>query len=61
MHEAVVEVGTNICEDITDARGQISHLRQSISGIANDLGFKIGAAGTHPFSKWENQSITPNP
>ncbi|WP_047545625.1 carboxylate-amine ligase [Psychroserpens sp. Hel_I_66] len=61
MHQAVVEVGTNICEDITDAREQITHLRKSISGIANDLGFKIGAAGTHPFSKWETQLITPNP
>ena len=61
MHQAVVEVGTNICTDITDAKEQITHLRKSISGIANDLGFKIGAAGTHPFSKWENQHITPNP
>lgn len=61
MHQAVVEVGTNICNDVTDAREQITHLRKSISGIANDLGFKIGAAGTHPFSKWENQHITPNP
>ncbi len=61
MHQAVVEVGTNICNDITDAREQITHLRKSISGIANDLGFKIGASGTHPFSKWENQHITPNP
>jgi len=61
MHQAVVEVGTNICQDVTDARAQIKHLRKSISGIANDLGFKIGAAGTHPFSKWENQHITPNP
>ncbi|SDR85587.1 carboxylate-amine ligase [Polaribacter sp. KT25b] len=61
MHEAVVEVGTNICYDIKDAREQITHLRKSISTFANDLGFKIGAAGTHPFSKWETQLITPNP
>lgn len=61
MHQAVVEVGTNICEDITDARKQISGLRRSISDIAGGLGYKIGDAGTHPFSKWENQMITPNP
>ena len=61
IHQAVVEVGTNICTDVTDAREQITYLRKSISGIANDLGFKIGAAGTHPFSKWETQLITPNP
>lgn len=61
MHQAVVEVGTNICHDISDARKELIHLRKSISGIANDLGFKIGAAGTHPFTKWETQLITPNP
>ena len=61
MHQAVVEVGTNICNDISDARRELVHLRRSISGIANDLGFKIGAAGTHPFTKWETQLITPNP
>jgi len=61
MHQAVVEVGTNICQDLDDARQQISYLRRSVSGIANDLGYKIGAAGTHPFSEWEKQLITPNP
>lgn len=61
MHQAVVEVGTNICKDITEARSEIKHLRNSISTIAEDLGFKIGAAGTHPFSAWQKQLITPNP
>ncbi|MBT8325213.1 MAG: carboxylate-amine ligase, partial [Winogradskyella sp.] len=31
MHQAVVEVGTNICNDIKDARKEITHLRKSIS------------------------------
>jgi carboxylate-amine ligase len=61
MHQAVVEVGTNICQNITEARSEIVHLRKSISSVANDLGFNIGAAGTHPFSKWETQMLTPNP
>lgn len=61
MHQAVVEVGTNICKDISEARTEVTHLRRSISSIANNLGFRIGAAGTHPFSEWEKQLLTPNP
>ncbi|MCF7559060.1 carboxylate-amine ligase [Sabulilitoribacter multivorans] len=61
MHQAVVEVGTNICKNITEARSEIIHLRKSISDIAKGLGFRIGAAGTHPFSEWQKQLITPNP
>lgn len=59
MHEAMVEVGTKICTDITDARKQVTFLRKSITEIADGLGFKIGAAGTHPFSQWADQPITP--
>jgi glutamate---cysteine ligase / carboxylate-amine ligase len=58
MHQAVVEVGTDICADIEEARKDISTLRSTISRIAGDLGFQVGAAGTHPFSDWERQLIT---
>lgn len=61
MHQAVVEVGTNICKDIKDAKDQIFYLRKTICEIAHDLGFAIGAAGTHPFSAWQRQLLTPNP
>ncbi|NNC96022.1 MAG: carboxylate-amine ligase [Chitinophagales bacterium] len=61
MHQAVVEVGTKICSDIVEARQEISQLRKTICEISSDLGFRIGAASTHPFSEWEKQLITPNP
>ena len=31
MHQAVVEVGTTICNDIHDARKQVIHLRKTIA------------------------------
>jgi carboxylate-amine ligase len=58
MHQAVVEVGTDICLNVDDAFEDISLLRKTISDIANGLGYSMGAAGTHPFSLWENQLIT---
>ena len=58
MHQAVVEVGTDICRDITEAHKDVSNLRKTISQIAGDLGFWVGASGTHPFSHWESQLIT---
>lgn len=61
MHQAVVEVGTRICTDINDAREQILYLRKSISEVATSLGFRIGAAGTHPFSAWQKQLLTVHP
>lgn len=58
MHQAVVEVGTDICQDIDEAFMDVATLRKTISGIAGDLGLWVGASGTHPFSHWERQLIT---
>jgi glutamate---cysteine ligase / carboxylate-amine ligase len=58
MHQAVVEVGTDICADVDEAFVDVSTLRKTISGIAESMGLWIGASGTHPFSHWESQLIT---
>ncbi|MEP7251841.1 MAG: carboxylate-amine ligase [Ginsengibacter sp.] len=58
MHQAVVEVGTDICQDIDEAFVDVATLRKTISSIADSLGLWVGASGTHPFSHWESQLIT---
>ncbi len=58
MHQAVVEVGTDICQDVDEAFRDVSTLRTTIAGIADSLGLAMGASGTHPFSHWESQLIT---
>ncbi|WP_276484451.1 carboxylate-amine ligase [Paraflavitalea pollutisoli] len=58
MHQAVVEVGTDICQNVDEAYHDVATLRKTIGGIAGELGFAMGAAGTHPFSHWESQLIT---
>lgn len=61
MHQAVVEVGSGICRNAEEAREDIIRLRRGVAEIAGSLGFRIGASGTHPFSHWSQQLITPNP
>ncbi|HCT24419.1 MAG TPA: carboxylate-amine ligase [Chitinophagaceae bacterium] len=58
MHQAVVEVGTDICANVDEAYKDVLTLRGTIAKIAGDLGLSIGASGTHPFSHWESQLIT---
>ncbi len=59
MHQSIVEVGTRPCRTISEARAEVVHLRGAIAGLAARHGLKIAAAGTHPFSSWLNQEITP--
>jgi len=58
MHQAVVEVGTDICANADEAFKDVATLRGTISEIAGNLGLWVGASGTHPFSHWESQLIT---
>jgi carboxylate-amine ligase len=61
MHESVIEVGTGICANISEAREQVSNLRAEILRLARDNGVGIAAAGSHPFTHWSGVPITPNP
>ena len=58
MHQAVVEVGTDICQHVDEAFMDVGTLRKTIHGIADSIGLQVGASGTHPFSHWESQLIT---
>jgi glutamate---cysteine ligase / carboxylate-amine ligase len=58
MHQAVVETGTNICQNIQEAREEVQFLRNNVIELAADKDLKVAAAGTHPFSDWVDQLIT---
>lgn len=61
MHQSVVEVGTNICRNIKEAKEEVLYLRKMVAELAQQQGLVIAAAGTHPFSMWQDQLITDNP
>jgi len=58
MHQSVVELGTEICGSITDARTHVIELRSKLAELAGRGGLKIASVGTHPFSHWHDQLIT---
>jgi carboxylate-amine ligase len=58
MHQSVVELGTEICQSIVDARAHVIELRSRLAELAGRSGLKIASAGTHPFSHWRDQLIT---
>ena len=58
MHQSVVELGTEICQSIVDARAHVIELRSRLAELAGRSGLKIASVGTHPFSHWRDQLIT---
>ena len=58
MHEAVIEVGTPICRNVSEARAEVTRLRGEIIRLTRENGLRIAAAGTHPISHWSTVPIT---
>jgi len=59
MHDPVIEVGTPICANVSEARTEVTRLRGEIIRLARESGLRIAAAGTHPISHWATVAITP--
>jgi carboxylate-amine ligase len=59
LHQSIVEVGSKVCQTPADIRNELIRLRGSLIELAGKNGLKIAAAGTHPFSSWLAQEITP--
>jgi len=59
LHQSVVEMASTVCETVKDAREEVVKMRRLVSHKVAESGFSIAAAGTHPFSNWVEQEITP--
>jgi carboxylate-amine ligase len=58
LMQSVLEISTPVCRTAGDVMGWLTTLRRYVAGIADEQGFRVGSAGTHPFSLFERQRIT---
>src|ERR671917_1536116 len=59
LHQSMVEIGSKVCRTPADVRAELVRLRGMVMDIAMRSDLRIAAAGTHPFSCWTKQEITP--
>ncbi len=53
----VLEIATGVHKSVASAGEELRELRNCVIGVAEGCGLLIGAAGTHPFARWEEQRI----
>lgn len=58
LMQSQVEVGSRVCRNVKEVRTEVIRLRREVFALAEENNLKIAAASTHPFAKWEEQSIT---
>ncbi len=58
---SVLEIATPPCAGVNEAGAELAELRQMMVGLAAERNLLVGAAGTHPFARWEEQVIVDRP
>ncbi len=61
LYLSQIEACTPICRTLADVRAENVRVRREMIAAAAKDGKVIAAAGTHPFSQWEGQRLTPTP
>ena len=59
LYLSQIEIGTAVCGSITEVREELVRLRRGVIDEAERDGSRIAAAGTHPYSHWGEQRLTP--
>jgi len=59
--QSMLEISTRIAVTVEEAVDEAADLRSRLSRIAADHGAALAAAGTHPFSRGDEQRVTDRP
>lgn len=58
FYESLLETHTPVCRDLGEVHRELRRLRAHVDEATHAQGLCFGAAGTHPFSLYEDQRIT---
>ncbi|MDX6520670.1 MAG: glutamate---cysteine ligase / carboxylate-amine ligase [Gaiellales bacterium] len=56
-----IEVKTGKCDSFSEAVNAMARRRIDLSDVAERVGYRLCAAGTHPWSRWQDQRIIDTP
>ena len=55
---SIVEINTNVCNDVQEVRKDLTKTIGEVVDVAEKNGWNLITMGTHPFSRWKEQTIT---
>lgn len=58
--QCYLEINSGVCRSVGEAREDLRRKVELVEGIADELGLRLLWSATHPFSRWSEQSVTPN-
>ncbi len=61
LFECTIEIITGVCHDVGEARADLEGTLAEVQAAAEARGLALLCSGTHPFSVWTDQQVSPNP
>ncbi len=59
--ECCIEVITGVCKNVGEVRKDLGDKVERLTEVADGQGYRIMCTGTHPFSSWADQTVSPDP
>ena len=60
LMQCCIEINTGICRTVADAEADLREKLFRVEEVTDRLGLRLWWGGTHPFSLWREQRVTPN-
>lgn len=60
LMQCVLEINTDICETVDLAETDLRSKLSMVEKVSDQLGLRLWWGATHPFSKWQEQQVTPD-
>lgn len=61
LFECTIEIITGVCHSVAEARGDLEVTLEEVRRAAEARGLGVMCSGTHPYSTWADQEVSPNP
>lgn len=60
LMQCVLEINTGVCNTVGEAERDLRNKLIQVESIADQLDLRLWWGATHPFSKWQDQQVTPD-
>ncbi|MDP1805045.1 MAG: YbdK family carboxylate-amine ligase, partial [Acidimicrobiales bacterium] len=60
LFECTIEIITGICSSVAEARNDLGTTLKEVAAAADRRGLALICTGTHPFSDWHDQQVSPD-
>lgn len=60
LMQCYLEINTGVCHTVAEAEADLREKIAAVESVVDQLGLRLYWTATHPFSRWQDQNVTPD-